>query len=118
MHYPRWFRFRLSFRDFGYSRDLFRWIRGHLDYFKVSVVGAFSHDLVICDVPEISDRPVWKNLLRHCWQKRKRLRSTDLDDWAPSLGYTSVSMCVCAPLPPICEGIESHKPEAFAQISF
>lgn len=38
---------------------------------------------------------------------------------APSLGSVRVRVrpCVCAPLPPICEGIESHQPEACAQIS-
>lgn len=55
----------------------------------------FSH-VVICDVPEIRERLVEKNLLRHRWHGRKRLRSPDLDDWAPNLGCTSVLVCVCA----------------------
>lgn len=57
-----------------------------------------------------------KNLLRHCWHGRNRLRSPDLDDRAPSLGCTSVSLCVRSRARAICEGIESHQPEAFSQI--
>lgn len=91
----------------------------------MSVVGASPpHDLVICGVPEIGDGLVEKPVATLLAETqafeiaRSRRLSSQPGLYKCVTVRLCVCVCVCAPLPPICEGIESHKAEAFAHVSF